>query len=119
MKKSAVTILLILTFICSFSCNVKKDEIIVFDNSEPLALAPDISWAVVSDPYAAYRDDIGWNVKGNGHCRRGEILQIKGKSIDKNKEVWYSFENGWLPASCVNVFDNRLKAENFSKKLDK
>lgn len=121
MKKNSIVfsaVLMLLVLLLS-SCRFKKEEVIVLDNSQPLALAPDVSWAVVSDPYAAYRDEIGWNTTGKGHCRKGEILQVKGKSLDKNNEVWYNFEAGWLPANCISVFNNRLKAEAYAKKLEK
>ena len=52
-----------------------------------------------------------------GHCRKGEILQVKGKSVDAAKENWYYFEGGWLPQSCVSIFSNRYKAETVSKGL--
>jgi len=120
MKKNILySVLFTLLVIMISGCRFKKDEVIVLDNSHPLALAPDVSWAVVSDPYAAYRDEIGWNSSGKGHCRKGEILQVQSKSLDKNNEVWYNFEQGWLPSNCVSVFNNRLKAENYSKKLEK
>lgn len=100
-----------------FSCHKNDDTVIVLDNREPLALAPDVEWAVVTDPYAAYKTEVGWTSSVAGHCRKGEILQIKGKSVDSNKETWYFFENGWLPENCLSVFNNRLKASSVSEQL--
>lgn len=107
-------------FVCLFSlvsCHKNDDTVIVLDNSEPLALAPDVEWAVITDPYAAYKTEMGWASAVAGHCRKGEILQIKGKSVDSNKENWYFFENGWLPGNCLSVFSNRLKASSISEQL--
>ncbi|MCQ2570079.1 MAG: hypothetical protein MJ139_04210, partial [Limosilactobacillus sp.] len=78
---------------------------------------PNVEWAVINDPYAAYRDECNWESTSSGHCRNGEVLQIKGKASDSKLDVWYLFENGWLPANCLTVYNNRLKAQSVSKKL--
>lgn len=98
-------------------CAKKSEEVIVFDNTHPLALAPDVEWAVVTEPYAVFRETDDWGAGTSGHSRKGEILQVKGKSVDSNKENWYYFEAGWLPQSCVSIFSNRYKAETVSKNL--
>ncbi len=118
MKVIKVIICAALIFLSFISCKLRKEEKIVFDQTHPLALAPDVSWAVVSDPYAAYRKEADWNSNGYGHSRRGDILQVLGQSNDKNGEVWYLFEDGWLPDSCLSVFDNRYKAQAFSNRLE-
>lgn len=117
--KKFVKILFAFCFSALFliSCEKKEEDVIVFDNSEPLSLAPDIEWAVVKDPYAAYKSEIGWESSVVGHSRKGDILQVKGKSIDSNKEVWYYFENGWLSENCLTIYSNRLKAQSVSQKL--
>ena len=109
-------ILLYLTILCS-SCKKKGAETIVFDNSHPLALAPDVEWAVVTEPYAVFKEKDHWEAATAGHCRKGEILQVKGKAVDADKENWYYFEGGWLPQNCVSIFSNRYKAETVSKAL--
>lgn len=116
MKKKLLLILSLLPLFL-LSCTKKDEETIVFDNSQPLALAPDVSWAVVTDPYAAYKEEYGWQSTVNGHCRKGDILQIQGKSLDANNEVWYLFEDGWLPANCLGVYSNRYKAQSVSESL--
>lgn len=118
LKKSIIYVLIIL-FLAFFitSCKKKTAETIVFDNSHPLALAPDVEWAVVTEPYAVFKDTDEWGAATAGHCRKGEILQVKGKSVDADKENWYYFEGGWLPQSCVSIFSNRYKAETVSKSL--
>lgn len=115
MKK--IFLLVLVSLIVFSSCSKKESEIIVFDNSEPLSLAPDVEWAVVVDPYAAYKSEVGWESSVTGHSRKGDILQVKGKSIDKNNEAWYFFENGWLPQNCISIYSNRLKAKSVSEQL--
>lgn len=108
-------ILILISCFLFFSCLKKEEEVIILDKSEPLALAPDVQWAVVNEPYVAFKEDKDWGASVTGHCRKGDILQIKGKSIDSKKEIWYLFDDGWLPASCLLVYNNRLKAQNYEK----
>ncbi len=116
MKKNVLSVLIIFLLLLT-SCKAKKAERIVFDNSEPLALSPDISWALITDPYAAFKKEMSWDSEDNGHCRRGEILRVLGKSVDKQKYEWYKFEQGWLPSNCLSVYSNKLKAKNAAKSL--
>lgn len=111
--------LVLLFCICLFTaCSAKKNnKTIVFDNSFPLALAPDISWALVTDQYVTYRESFDWNSEATGHVRKGEILQVISKSIDDDKFVWYKFETGWLPSSAVSIFSNRMKAQTAANQL--
>ena len=115
--KSLVVIFVLLISLSFISCHKKTSEVIVFDNSHPLALAPDVEWAVVTEPYAVFKETDEWNAATAGHCRKGEILQVKGKSVDAEKENWYYFEGGWLSQSSVSIFSNRYKAETVSKNL--
>ena len=126
MKKLALVLLLALSLV---GCNKKpvinddidkKDETeIILDNSEPLALAPDVQWAVVSEPYAAFKESKDWSASVIGHCRKGDVLQIKGKSFDSKNEVWYYFEQGWLHSSSVLVYSNRLRAQKYASQTEK
>ena len=116
MKRINFVIIILLAF-CIASCRGKREEKIILDNSEPLALVPDVSWALVTDPYAAYRKDYNWESENIGHCRRGEILRVIGKSIDDDNFEWYLFEEGWLPSSCLTVYSIRYKALNAAKNL--
>ena len=108
---AAIHILLLFLILITTSCSKKQEEVIIFDDSYPLSLAPDVEWALITDPYAAFRSDIDWNADITGHVRRGEILQIYAKSTDKQKNTWYKFEQGWLPQSCLAVYTNRYKAQ--------
>lgn len=116
MKKSYFFVILIL---CSFlfSCTKKSEDILVLDDSHPLALAPDISWAVVTDPYVAYKTDKSWDSEVIGHCRRGDILQVIGKSEDTEGNSWYYFREGWVSGNCLSVYNNRYRAQKVSETL--
>ena len=111
-------ILLLFSFLI-IGCAKKDETEIILDNSEPLALAPDVQWAVVSEPYAAFKESKDWSASVIGHCRKGDVLQVKGKSLDSKNEVWYYFEQGWLPSSSVLVYNNRLKAQKISNQGEK
>ncbi len=115
-KKILVFLLILMSLFVSCKKTSKKDQI-VFDNSYPLALAPDVIWALVTDPYAAYRELMDWHSENNGHVRRGEILQVLGKAEDEDDVTWYKFEEGWLPASCLLIFSNRMKAQTAASQL--
>jgi|GEM_PF-300115 hypothetical protein len=119
MKNKIITIFAVSIIAAAFftGCSKKSSEVIVFDNSHPLALAPDVEWAVVTEPYAVFKETDEWGAATAGHCRKGEILQVLGKAVDAQKENWYYFEGGWLPQSCVSIFSNRYKAETVSKGL--
>ena len=116
-KRALIISFFFIISICFFSCNKKQEEVITFDDSYPLSLAPDVEWALITDPYAAFRSDTDWNAEITGHVRRGEILQIYAKSTDKQKNVWYKLEEGWLPQNCLAVYTNRYKAQTAAKNL--
>lgn len=99
------------------SCSKKQEETILFDESHPLSLAPDVEWALITDPYAAFRAQTDYNADITGHIRRGEILQVYAKSIDKQKVTWYKFEQGWLPQNCLAIYTNRYKAQTAATNL--
>ncbi len=119
MKRSFFCVLIALMALVFFSC-AGKDEEILLDNSDPLALAPDVQWCVIIDPYVAFREDMSWSASVSGHCRKGDIFPIKGISVstqDGKTETWYHFEDGWLPQSVLSVYGNKFKACNASALL--
>lgn len=118
MKKISFILSVMFLFSSVFfvSCREEKEEVIEFDESYPLALAPDVVWAVVSEPYAAYKKEAAWNADIAGHCRKGEILQVVGKS-EVNNEIWYYFENGWLSENSIEIYSNRFKAKAVAGKM--
>lgn len=106
-----------LILVLNTSCKDSKKNVIIFDDSEPLALAPDVQWALVIDPYAAFRESMDWESEIKSYCKKGEILQIISRSFDDKKNYWYKFEQGWLPESSINVYSNRMKAQTAKKTL--
>jgi len=117
LKRFLFIALLVFASVISFSCKKNKEEVIELNETHPLSLAPDVEWALVTDPYAAYRSELDWNAPITNHCRRGEILQVFAKSMDKEKTVWYKFENGWLPETCLTIYSNRYKAQTAAEGL--
>jgi hypothetical protein len=98
-------------------CSGRSGKEIQFDKSEPLALAPDVSWAVVLDPYAGFRRETAWSAEVVSYCRKGDILQVLGETTVKESGNWYEFKNGWLQESAVTIYNNRLKAETAAARL--
>lgn len=95
------------------SCGKNRTEEIALDNSDPLALAPDVRWALVGDPYAAFREETSWNSDAVGYCKLGDFFPIKASASvmgESGQETWYLFEDGWLPASAVSVYPNKFRA---------
>lgn len=97
------------------SCTKKRSDEIVLDNSNPLAFAIDIEWAVIIDPYVTFRETHEWTSKDLGHGKKGEILQVIGYSYSSENEKWVKFENGFLPIKSVQVYSNRYQAAKVSK----
>lgn len=117
MKTKFTAFLFLCLLLCFSSCKKAGKEVIVLDNSQPLALAPDISWALVTDPYAAFRETLDWDSEIKSYCKKGEILQVQSRSFDKKKNYWYKFEQGWLPESSISIYSNRMKAQTAQKDL--
>lgn len=112
MKTKIVFSLFLLFF---FGCTKNKE--IEFDNSFPLATSPNIEWAVVVEPYVAFRQTTEWDSEILGHCRKGDILQVQGSSVSSENVLWYNFIHGWLPFGTVEIYSNRLRAQTFAKQL--
>jgi len=113
-------ILVVLILACVALCSCSRNEKIVFDSSDSLALAMDVNWAVVSDPYVAFRSEPGYENDVKEHGRMGDILMVRGKRYykqDGENVFWYNFDQGWLEENSIRVYDNKLKAETASKEL--
>ena len=107
------SILIFLLPLLAVSCKKHDAFEIVLDNSDPLALAPDVSWAVVVEPYAAFREEISWDAEAADYCKQGELFPILASALASEEdggEVWFRFEEGWLPASAITVYPNKLRA---------
>lgn len=77
-------------------------------------LAFSSEWAVISIPYAAFKKEPSSQAEVAAHARRSDLFEICGRRyVTENKETiqWYQFEDGWLPESSVNVYQNQLKAQ--------
>ena len=98
--------------------NEEKNESIVFDDSHPFAISPDVEWAVITEPYVGFHEENNRSSSSNSYCRKGEILKVEGFSINDESERWYLFEKGWIPASSLVVYKNRYKAESAVKQAE-
>ena len=108
----AIVLISLFSF-CLQSCKKGDGDLIVLDDSDPLALAPDVRWAVVIEPYAAFREEISWDAEAVDYCKQGELFPILASALaneDDGGEVWYRFKYGWLPASVLTVYPNKLRA---------
>lgn len=112
MKKISF-LLSVLAVVGAVGCQRHK---IVFDESEPLALIPDVQWALVKEPYSSFRESPTWESHGNSHCRKGDILCIIGK-LENEEGIWYKFQDGYLPQEVLEVYSNRYKALSAEKEL--
>lgn len=106
--------------VCLCAC-VRQHVPVQFDRSDPLALDPEIQWAVVTEPYAACYADAGYDAAVVAHFRKGEILQVVGERLvsgDGAGTVWYAFADGWLPQGAVAVYANKMRAQTAVRELD-
>ena len=114
--------LLILSLFLSvsiFSCK-KNNGQLEMPQIAPEELSPRIEWALISDPYVACRKAADYESATVASFRKGEIHEIKGNCtvlVDEMKEKWYALGDGWVPASAVRVYSNKLKAEQAKKVL--
>lgn len=106
---------LLAVLLLAFFAGCAKQKAIALDERNSLSLAPDIQWAVVKEPYVAYRTDKSWDSQTAGYEKKGEILQVLGTSNAEDGGVWLKFDGGYLPASAVTIESNRYKAERASK----
>lgn len=110
-------VLVFSVILLSFGGCRKKNVEILFDESEPLALAPDVSWALVVEPYVAYRNTSSWDAQVTGHSRKGTVIQVLGYATTEKDGNWYLFESGWLSEDDVDVYNNMLRAKKAAESL--
>lgn len=110
----ASLVFFLLVFISFNSCFLKKT-----DKTINLSLADSLTvgekWAVITEPYASFREDSDYSSLITGHARRGDILLIDGRKYatdpkTKKTTVWYKIQDGWIAESSIQIFDNKLKA---------
>lgn len=103
-----ITIILFL-FIMAIYLNGCRKNKITLDDREPLSLAPDVQWALIIEPYTAYKKEPTWESQTLEHCRKGDIEQILGR-VEREDTIWYKFSNGYLPQEVLEVYQNKYKA---------
>lgn len=107
-----------------------KEKEIILNPSD--GITPDQEWAVVKIPYAAFLEKTEYDSEVKSHGRLGDVFLVIGKEFVKKQffddeskknrksqeelELWYKFENGYLSASQVDIYDTKLKAMSASKK---
>ncbi len=114
MKTRYLFVALLSVFLLSSCRNEKKTLLVDLSAVENLALS--VEWAVISDPYAAYRIKPQDETNIMAHGRRGDVLPVVGKSLTKNG-IWYQFADGWLPSSALQIYSNKLKADSVAKSI--
>lgn len=121
MARRIILFLFAALFVFEFSsCSKKGSWEIELDTSDPLALAPDVEWAVVIAPYASFRKETSWASQSVGYCKQGECFPIQATStisVEDKSQTWYRFEGGWLPESAVKIYANKFRAEKAAKSL--
>lgn len=118
-KKSFCKFIFVASLFLVSSCS-KKNEKIVFDSSEPFGISPQTQWALVISPYAPIYKEPDFQSIVVTHIRRGEILEVEGRKTTKlNEETikWIAVKEGWIVTSELEIFSNKLRAENASRKL--
>ena len=106
-KMYAFFVSVMIFFLAGFSCDRERN--IEFDETEPLSLSPSVSWALVTEPYVAFRNSESWEGEAVAHCRKGDILMVVGRSIEPDG-TWYRFDEGWIFESSLALYSNRYKA---------
>ena len=107
---------------CFSSCLQQKEEPLI-DISAAEAVVPGERWALIIEPYAAYRIKPSFSASVSAHGRQGDIEKVSGTFIDTDSVsdehgiLWYCFSSGWLPEKTVRVYSNKLKAEFAAGKI--
>ena len=121
MKKLSTVAVLLFVFVLLGACS--KEKPIVLNADDIQALTPGVEWAVVTEPYAAFREEPAFESTVMAHARKADVLEVKGKTLSKDSLTsrtftWYKFDQGWLELSAVVIYDNRLKAQKAALSLN-
>lgn len=106
--------LLLYVFFLCLSCS--KTRPISLELKNPDCMNPDIQWALINEPFVAYRSENDFDSNITAHGRLGDVERIIGVYRAENS-VWYRFSKGWLEASSILVYDTQLKAMTGSRYL--
>ncbi len=77
-------------------------------------------YAVVVKPYVTLKDCPGDSGISIGHVRKNEVCNVKSKvfvSVHSKSELWVELDEGWLEASCVELYASKEKALTASQCL--
>lgn len=116
MKKIIVISLSIIFISFSFlSCKQKREKAIVLPPSLQNLTQED--WAVIQEPYAAFYEEPDVTSGIAAHARHGDVLQVEGRKIDDNRQIWVKFARGWIQSSVVIIYSNELKARKAASSI--
>ncbi|MGP1510052.1 hypothetical protein [Treponema lecithinolyticum] len=108
------------TLFCILSgCTAEKNEQLI-DISEVENIGFAEPWALINEPYAAYRIKPSDTADAASHGRQGDVVKLIGSYIDirdGQRRLWYQFTAGWLPETAVSLFSNKLQAEFAAKNV--
>lgn len=109
-----------LTLSVSGCSRADRDETVDLSLFE--TMQSDGEWAVISEPYVAFREapDPSSNVMAHG--RLGDIAHVEGKALvpvekENTSVIWYRFEIGYVAENSVVIYPNKLKAQSAATEL--
>ncbi len=116
MKRLFIFVLLCLSFSCS------KNKLEVELNPSVLeGFDVEHSWIVVTEPYAASREQASYDSPVVKNYRRGAIDRVEGEctvKVDDNYEVWYALSDGWISSRSVRKYITKLRAESEARSME-
>ena len=121
MKNKIILFSLLLTMLF-VSC--KNDKINIQNASEE-NISPTTKWMVVNVSYGTFKDEASSSGKIVKECRLGDVFQVEGKKIVKERNpegrwenrIWYKGTDGWILENNVIILDTKLKAVSVSNDL--
>lgn len=117
-KKTLLLLLCIILCLIS-GCSKTKTELPA-DLTEVEGLFVSDSYAVITEPYTAFKLEPSIESETTGHARGGDIYIVQAVSYISNsskRTKWYYFEQGWLPESVLTIYKNHLQANTASKAI--
>lgn len=106
---------------CSKNSFFNRNETIVFDDSEPDGISPQIKWALIVSPYAPVYKEAAFDSVVFSHERKGEILQVQGNKTTRfngSTFKWIALKDGWVLESDVKIFPNKMRAKKACSEMD-
>lgn len=113
LKKALASLFLFLIF---FLTSCSKTKSINIELKNPESINPGIQWALINEPFVAFRSDSDFDSEVTSHGRLGDVEKVIGV-FRKKERVWYRFSKGWLDEGSVIIYDTQLKALSKSKEV--